>query len=281
MLACIALPPDAARCLARGAVPRYKQTLDDATRGPIVSPFDIFNPSTMLDPNAFTGPAGANALVEAARHFPGGPTMLVFALFWAPVGPGIPAGVLLARHVPLHPAFTFLLYTTSDVLGAAICHPLFSMLRRAARRVPAIKWLGERMIRFAMLGTRVPRAQDLRPGAGMAPALFRIATVGFGVDVYTAGMLVNGLRVPRLLGWASAIAGDLVWFLLLLGTSLATAALVDDDRIIGGVVLVAMLVIPSIARRIFPALRDAPPAAAPAAVEPPRRPRRREVADTR
>jgi hypothetical protein len=276
------LRTDAASYLARRVVPRYKQTLGDATYGTIVSPFDIFNPSTMLDPSAFTGPAGANALVEAARHFPGGPTMLVFALFWAPVGPGIPAGVLLARHIPLNPAFTFLLYTTSDVLGAAVCHPIFRLLRRAARRVPAIKWLGERMIRFAMLGTRVPRAQDLQ-GAGMAPALFRIATVGFGVDVYSAGMLVNALHVPRILGWASAIAGDLVWFALLLGTSLATAAIVDDDRIIGGVVLVAMLVIPSIARRIFPALRDAPSEPAPAATPtaPARRARRREVADSR
>jgi hypothetical protein len=247
-----------------------------------VSPLDVFNPQTMLDPSAFTGAAGANALVEAAAHFPGGPTMLVFALFWAPVGPGIPAGVLLARHIPLHPAFTFLLYTISDVLGAAVCHPIFSGLRRAARHVPAIKWLGERMIRFAMLGARMPRAEDLRTG-GMAPALFRIGTVGFGVDVYSAGMLVNGLRVPRILGWAAAIAGDLVWFSLLLGTSLATAALVDDDRIIGGVVLVAMLVIPSIAKRIFPALRGAPPAPAPAVVPaaPAPRPRRREAAHRR
>jgi hypothetical protein len=29
--------------------------------------------------------------------------MLVFALFWAPVGPGIPAGVVLARHLALNP----------------------------------------------------------------------------------------------------------------------------------------------------------------------------------
>lgn len=230
-----------------------------------MNPFDLFNPATLPDATQLTGAAGASTLLQAAQHFPGGPTMLVFALFWSPIGPGIPAGVLLARHVPLHPAVTFLLYTASDVLGAAVSHPLFSLLRRAARHVPALRWLGERMLRFAMLGTRISRPQAVVPGAAMAPALFRVATVGFGVDVYTAGMLVNGLGVPRILGWASAIAGDLVWFALLLGTSLAVAAVADDDRIIGGVVLVAMLVIPPIARRIFPALRgDAPvvPAAA-------------------
>jgi hypothetical protein len=227
-----------------------------------VSPFDLFNPATLPDATQLTGPAGAATLLHAAQQFPGGPTMLVFALFWAPVGPGIPAGVLLARHVPLNPLVTFLLYTASDVLGATICHPVFSLLRRAARRVPALRWLGERVLRLAMLGTRGARTRELAPGAGMAPALFRVATVGFGVDVYSAGMLVNGLRVPRLLGWASAIAGDLVWFALLLGTSIATAAVVDDDRVIGGVVLVAMLVIPPLARRVFPALRDDAPAPA-------------------
>ena len=186
-----------------------------------MSPFDLFNPATLQNATQLTGASGANTLLQAAEHFPGGPTMLVFALFWSPVGPGIPAGVLLARHVPLHPVVTFLLYTASDVLGAAVCHPVFSLLRRAARRVPALRWLGERMLRFAMLGTRMSRPQAVQPGAAMAPALFRVATVGFGVDVYTAGVLVNGLCVPRILGWASAIAGDLVWFALLLGTSLA------------------------------------------------------------
>ncbi len=229
-----------------------------------MNPFDLFNPTTMPGPSQLTGMAGANTLLEAARHFPGGPTMLVFVLFWSPVGPGIPAGVLLARHVPLHPAFTFLLYTASDVLGAAVCHPIFGMLRRAARRVPALEWLGTRMIRLAMFGARMPQANDVATSKGDGPALFRIATVGFGVDVYTAGMLVNGLRVPRLFGWAAAIAGDLVWFAILLATSLAAAAIVDDDRVVGGVVLVAMLVIPPLARRIFPALRHEPRPAEPA-----------------
>ena len=78
-----------------------------------MSPFEVFDPSTALDPTRFIGEAGAARLLEAAQHFPGGPTMLVLALFFAPVGPGIPAGVLLARHVPLHPTLTLGLYARS------------------------------------------------------------------------------------------------------------------------------------------------------------------------
>ena len=218
-----------------------------------MNPFDLFNPSATLDPTRFAGEAGAARLIEAARHFPGGPTMLVFALFWAPIGPGIPAGVLLARHVPLNPVVTFGLYTLSDVLAAVVCHPIFTLLRRQGRRVKPIRWLGRRLMSLAMIGVRVPRAEA---SGRTAPALFRVAVVGFGADIYTGGILATGLDVPRVRAWAAAIAGDLVWFALLLLTSLAVASVADDDRVIGLAVLVAMIIIPPLARRLVPALRD-------------------------
>ncbi len=68
-------------------------------------------------------------------------------------------------------------------------------------------------------------------------------------------MLAATLPVPRIPAWASAIAGDLVWFALLLGTSMAAAGIADDDRFIAAVMLVAMLVLPRLARRLIPALR--------------------------
>jgi len=215
-----------------------------------VTPGEVFDPSAALDPTRFIGADGAARLLEAAQHFPGGPIALVLMLFFAPIGPGIPAGVLLARHVPLHPALTFGLYALSDVLAAIVCHPIFVLLRRHGARVRPVRWLGRHVLALAMAGVRVPE-----PSSGAAPRLFRIGTVGFGVDVYTAGMLVAGLRVPRIPGWASAIAGDLVWFALLLATSFVAASIVDDDRVIAVAMVAAMLVIPRLAQRVFPSLR--------------------------
>src|SRR5438876_1914835 len=169
-----------------------------------MSPFDVFDPSAALDPTRYAGQAGAARLLQAAQHFPGGPVALVLALFFAPVGPGVPAGILLARHVPLTPAATFGLYALSDAIAAIVCHPLFALLRRHGRNVKPIRWLGQRILSLAMVGVRASEQ------AGVAPALSRIATVGFGVDVYTAGMLATGLPVPRFRGWASAIMGDRV-----------------------------------------------------------------------
>ena len=59
----------------------------------------------------------ASALaLAAAQHFPGGPVMLVFALFWAPVGPGIPAGVLNVVHGDADETVP---HEEADVLNAA------------------------------------------------------------------------------------------------------------------------------------------------------------------
>ena len=107
-----------------------------------MTPGEVFDPSAALDPTRFMGPEGAARLLEAAQHFPGGPVALVLTLFFAPVGPGIPAGVLLARHVPLNPALTFALYALSDVMAAIVCHPIFVVLRRHGGRVKPIRWLG-------------------------------------------------------------------------------------------------------------------------------------------
>jgi hypothetical protein len=220
----------------------------------VLSPFDVFDPSAVLDPTAFTGAEGASRLMQAAAQMPGGPLMLVFLLFWAPVGPGIPAGVLLAHHLRVPPPVTFGLYALSDALAAMILHPFYSWLRTHGRRHPTIRRIGQRAFAFAMLGVRRPTAEEVQAGR-LAPALFRIATVGFGVDIYTAGALASGLPIPRLPGWAAALTGDLLWFAVLLASSVAAAQFFDDDRVVSVVVIAVALLAPPLFRRIFPALR--------------------------
>lgn len=220
-----------------------------------MTPTELFDPHNVLMTSGLTGPDGARVLLEAGKDFPGGPVGLVFALFWAPVGPGIPAGVLLARHIPLHPLLTFGLYAVSDVLAAAVCHPLFAGCRRLAQRLPSLRRVGNAMLRLAMLGTSAAPGAARAAAATRPAALFRIAAIGFGMDVYTAGAVATGVDAPRVTRWLCAIAGDLVWFAVLLGSSLAAASFADDDRLVAGVVLAAMLLVPPLARRLFPSLR--------------------------
>src|SRR5687768_10399932 len=144
-----------------------------------MDPFALFNPSAYnpLDPQTLMGLIEPQRLLATAEVFPGGALPLVFALFWAPVGPGIPAGVLLARHAGINPAITLGLYALSDVLGACVCHPWYSLVRRAGGRVPVLRGIGEKLMKLALLGARPPRSEDFEGGGrGALPALFRIGT---------------------------------------------------------------------------------------------------------
>jgi hypothetical protein len=220
----------------------------------VTSPLDLFNPMVTLDPSAYVGQDGASKLMQIAAQFPGGPLALVFTLFWAPVGPGIPAGVLLANHMRIAPPVTFSLYALSDALAVMLLNPIYSWLRTRGRHIPRVRVIGQRVLRFAMLGVRRPTAEEVRAG-GLAPTLLRIATVGFGVDIYTAGALATGLPIPRIPGWAAAMVGDLLWFTLLLGTSITAAKIFDDERWVAVIVIAVTFIGPSVLRRIFPVLR--------------------------
>jgi hypothetical protein len=52
------------------------------------------------------------------------------------------------------------------------------------------------------------------------------------------------------------MTGDLLWFILLLATSIAAAKLFDDERVVAVIVLAVTFLGPSILRRIFPVLRS-------------------------
>ena len=221
-----------------------------------MTPFDLFFPT---NPAALLGMVDPQRLGEAAAVFPGGAVALVFALFWAPVGPGVPAGVLLARQAGINPAATFALYALSDLLGACICHPLYSALRRAAGQVPLLRALGRRLVGLALIGTRPPRLEELQSSNRRAlPVLIRIGSVGFGADIYSAGLLIAGLPVRRVPAWAAAIVGDLVWFAILLATSIVTAQVTDQSWVQLVVMVVVMLLAPRLARRLTPAAAEEP-----------------------
>lgn len=194
--------------------------------------------------------------MDAAERFPGGPVALVFVLFWSPwmAAIGIPAGLILARHAGINPFVTFGLYAVTDIMAAMITHPLYAVIKRYGGRVGFLRTIGRWYVRLAMIGAKPPSIDDVRNGP-IWPALFRIGVVAFGFDIYHGGMVIAGLPVPRLLGWAAALAGDLIWFGVLFATSTAAAAVIDSDKTVGIITVVAMVAIPKIAEWIFPALR--------------------------
>ena len=85
-----------------------------------MTPLDVFNPANLSDAGGLNGPARAGALLDAARSFREAPPCSSSRSFGRRSAPTFPAGVLLARHIPLSPPITFALYTASDFLGALV-----------------------------------------------------------------------------------------------------------------------------------------------------------------
>lgn len=216
----------------------------------------LLNPLAINPLDLFPTSPDARTLMDAAERFPGGPVALVFVLFWSPwmAAIGIPAGLILARHAGINPFVTFGLYAVTDIMAAMITHPLYAVIKRYGGRVGFLRTIGRWYVRLAMIGAKPPSIDDVRNGP-IWPALFRIGVVAFGFDIYHGGMVIAGLPVPRLLGWAAALAGDLIWFGVLFATSTAAAAVIDSDKTVGIITVVAMVAIPKIAEWIFPALR--------------------------
>jgi hypothetical protein len=130
----------------------------------------------------------------------------------------------------------------SDVAAALVLHPLFTRLVRAVRGNPILRESAQRALSILMLGLSRPKVDTSRGALrGALGALARIASLSFILDVYTGGLLAVALPVPKVAGWAAALAGDLLWFGLYLGITVVTARFDDDWRVIGAVMLVVVI----------------------------------------
>ena len=121
-------------------------------------------------------------------------------------------------------------------------HPLFVRLILAVRSNPILREAAHRALWILLLGIGRPRVDTARGALrGAGSALFRVALISFVIDVYTGGLFAVGLAVPRVVGWAAALAGDLAWFGIYLGIVTVTARFDDDWRVIGVVMAVVVV----------------------------------------
>ena len=143
----------------------------------------------------------------------------VLLLFLVPVGGGIPAGVLMARDRSIGWPTMMALYFVSDVVLAFTFEPMLLLLFALGRWVPPLGRVGQ------MVSAAIQRTAA-RYGNSGGP--FALILVSFGVDPMTgraaAAMAGHGF-VP---GWAIAIAGDMLYFAVLMVSTLWLNAALGD-----------------------------------------------------
>ena len=164
----------------------------------------------------------------------------VLMLFLIPFGPGIPAGVLLARSKGLPWTLTAGLYLLSDVLLALAFEPMLRGLVALGARAP---WLA----RFgAAMKESMDRTAAHFNGAGGGP--FALLMIAFGVDPMTGRAAALTAGHGFMMGWAFAIAGDMLYYGLIAITTLQLSAYIKNPGTTEWIVLGAMIVMPMAVR---------------------------------
>src|SRR5262249_42004104 len=134
-----------------------------------------------------------------------------FLLFCVPIGGGIPAGVLMARNAGVSPPVMAVLYFFSDLVLAVTFEPILVALAGLDR------WIRP----LARMGTAI-RALATRAGGAQTGARgpLGLVLVSFGVDPMTGRAAAAAAGHGFVPGWAIAIAGDMLYFLVLMASTL-------------------------------------------------------------
>jgi hypothetical protein len=164
----------------------------------------------------------------------------VFVLFAIPVGGGIPGGVLLAKSRNLGWPIMMILYFFSDVALAFVFEPLMLLVIAGAKRSPAVN-----RMRLAMRNY-LDKTMS-RYGAKLGPRA--LIMLSFGVDPMTGRAASVAAGHGFLIGWLLAITGDMIFFTLLMASTLWLNGILGDGTAATIIILVVMMIVPNLLRR--------------------------------
>jgi hypothetical protein len=165
----------------------------------------------------------------------------VFLLFLIPIGGGIPAGVLLAKSRAIEWPAMIVLYFLSDVVLACLFEPIMKLILLVGKRSPF-------MTRFNEAFKKSLNKTISRYGMSMGP--FSLIMLSFGADPMTgrAAALAGGHHFVS--AWTFAILGDMIFFIVLMISTLCLNNILGDGTWTAVIIMVAMIAIPAFIRRI-------------------------------
>jgi hypothetical protein len=151
-----------------------------------------------------------------------------FLLFLIPIGGGIPLGVLMGRDAGLSPLVMAGMYFISDIFMAVTHEPFFWLLGWLANLIPALA-------RVRAFFRKASAASGLSDDGAQGP--LGLILFSFTVDPISGRGAAAAAGHGFFAGWTFAIAGDMIYFGVLMAATLWLSGLFGDDRTTVGVVL--------------------------------------------
>lgn len=171
----------------------------------------------------------------------------VFLLFAIPIGGGIPAGVVLAQSKGIGWMAMTILYFISDVCLAFVFEPLMKVFGYFAKRSEFLQRFVENM---KITTNKTIAAYGPNPGP------FLLVLIAFGVDPMTgrAAALAQGHNF--LAGWAIAITGDMIFFGVVMVSTIWLNNILGDGTWTAIIIMVLMLGIPALIRKVKDSMKS-------------------------
>lgn len=165
----------------------------------------------------------------------------VFLLFSIPVGGGIPAGVLLGQKQGLGWLTMTLIYLVSDIVLAIYFEPLMKFVIHISQSFEFTRRLKAAMA----LSTQKTIARF-----GAEPGPFTLIAIAFGVDPMTGRAAAHAAGHGFVAGWAIAIAGDMIFFAVIMASTIWLNGLLGDGTLTAVIIMILMLALPSLIQRL-------------------------------
>ena len=164
-----------------------------------------------------------------------------FLLFLAPIGGGIPIGVLVADRGGVPAWATVSLYLLSDIVLAFAIEPILALVLRLGRRVESIGRAGQII-------------QRLTHGAGLKQegrkSALGLIFVSFAISPTTGRAAAASVGHGFVRGWSLAIIGDMGYFGLLMASTLWLSDVLGNDRLTIVIAFAAAWILPLVMQRM-------------------------------
>jgi uncharacterized membrane protein len=165
----------------------------------------------------------------------------VLSLFLIPIGGGIPAGVLLAKTRGFGWPVMTILYFISDVILACVFEPLMLLLIRAGRNSP-------KFAKVSAIAKKTVEKTTSYYGTKLGP--MALILVAFGADPMTGRAATAAAGHGFITGWILSITGDMLYFTLIMVSTLWLSNILGDGTWTTIIILVVMMVAPGLIRKL-------------------------------
>lgn len=164
----------------------------------------------------------------------------VLVVFLIPFGGGIPAGVLLAKKTAIAWPVTAALYFVSDVILAFAFEPLMNGVSALGKKSAA---MGRALEAMAESTRRTVALYGTNNG------VVALVLIAFGVDPMTGRAAAAAAGHGFLSGWAIAITGDMMYFGVVMASTLWLNSILGDGNAAMGLVLLVMIGVPILKKK--------------------------------